>query len=390
MNAPERLWRQWSDQLRAVWPALHGHRSKTLAFFVLGVVLAATARLPRVAEALGGLSAATTPSIARRLARLLATTPVRVLPVWTRLVGHFLACWRAHRRVFLLEATTLDERATVLYLGLLVHSRLLPVSWQVLPVHDSCMTRGTSASGTSSRRCWIGSSRCWEPLTARSLLTVDSSAIRWFGSAGSATGALSSVCRLTTPAEHLPTHAWPLGRHLARLSAAVGSCRQLAPQRGRHWFGSVPLWHDQPLAAQVSASWEPDQQDPGIVVSDRPAGRQRLRASARRMRVEATFPDRNRRGWDREGTVIADRARLDRLLLVVFLSRWWLVHLAASCIHHGQRTRFDRHDRRDKGLFRLGRLWVLAMLRRTLTAASLARCFPFRRTPTGWAFSLRF
>jgi hypothetical protein len=136
MNAPERLWRQWSDQLRAVLPALHGHRSKTLAFFVLGVVLAGTARLPRVAETLGGLSAATTPSIERRLARFLANTQVSVLPVWTRLVGHFLTFWRDQRLVFMLDATTLDERATVLYLGLLVHSRLLPVSWQVLPVHD--------------------------------------------------------------------------------------------------------------------------------------------------------------------------------------------------------------------------------------------------------------
>jgi hypothetical protein len=33
---------------------------------------------------------------------------------------------------------------------------------------------------------------------------------------------------------------------------------------------------------------------------------------------------------------------------------------------------------------------MLAILRRTLTAASLARCLPFRRTPTGWTFSLRF
>ncbi len=25
--------------------------------------------------------------------------------------------------------------------------------------------------------------------------------------------------------------------------------------------------------------------------------------------------------------------------------------LAASCMHHGKRKRFDRHDRRDKGIF---------------------------------------
>jgi len=167
-------------------------------------------------------------------------------------------------------------------------------------------------------------------------------------------------------------------------------CRRLAPQRGRQWYGSVQLWQERPVSAQVSATWEPQQREPCIVLSDRPAGRRRVREYARRMRVESTFQDRKRRGWDLEGTVMADRARLDRLLLVLFVSRWWLAPLAAACVHHGQRARFDRRDRRDKGIFRLGRLWLLEMLRRTVTETSLQRCLPFRTTPTGWAFSLRF
>jgi hypothetical protein len=108
------------------------------------------------------------------------------------------------------------------------------------------------------------------------------------------------------------------------------------------------------------------------------------------MRVESTFEDLKRRSWDVEGTVIADRTRLDRLLLVLFLSLWWLAHLAASCVHHGQRARFDRHDRRDKGIFRFGRLWFLDLLRRNERAASLTCCLPFRKQRGGWAFSLRF
>ncbi len=136
MNASERLWRQWSGQLRAFLPEIHGHRSKTLAFCVLGVVLAGSTRLPKVAETLSGISAAKTPSIERRLSRFLANQQVAVLPLWSHLLGQFLRFWRDRRLVFVLDATALDERATVLYLGLLVHSRLLPVSWQVLPVHE--------------------------------------------------------------------------------------------------------------------------------------------------------------------------------------------------------------------------------------------------------------
>ena len=90
MNASESLWRQWSGQLQACLPEIHGHRSKTLAFFVLGVVLAGATRLPRVAETLSGVSAAKTPSIERRLARFLANEQIAVAPLWTRLLGQFL------------------------------------------------------------------------------------------------------------------------------------------------------------------------------------------------------------------------------------------------------------------------------------------------------------
>jgi hypothetical protein len=73
-------------------------------------------------------------------------------------------------------------------------------------------------------------------------------------------------------------------------------------------------------------------------------------------RETATFEDTKSRDWDLEASLIADRERPGRLLLAVFVAMWWVMHLAASCIHHGQRDRFDRQDRRDKSLFRLGRL----------------------------------
>jgi hypothetical protein len=45
---------------------------------------------------------------------------------------------------------------------------------------------------------------------------------------------------------------------------------------------------------------------------------------------------------------------------------------------------------RDKGIFRLGRLWLLDILRRTCNQADLVHCFPFRQLAAGWHFALRF
>jgi len=108
------------------------------------------------------------------------------------------------------------------------------------------------------------------------------------------------------------------------------------------------------------------------------------------MRVEATFQDSKSRGFNIEASWIVDRTHLDRLLLALFLAMWWVSHLAAACIHHGQRPRFDRLDRRDKSIFRLGRLWLLDILRRSKNRAALKWCLPFKKEANGWRFSLRF
>jgi hypothetical protein len=376
MKAPERLWRQWSAQLHEFLPQIHGHRSKTLAFFVLGVVLAGTTRVPRVAEALLAISSAKTPSIERRLARFLANDQIEVDSLWRPLLGQFLRFWRDQRLVFVLDGTTLDERIHVIYLGLLVHSRLLPVSWQVLPVHEPWEQSQWSLVGTLLDRVIpsVGTADC-TLLADRGLVGLPlvqlCQARGWH-----------FVLRLSSHHTCQPQQGRWAGGWL--------SCGRLLSQRGQHWFGPALVWYGRRLPAYLSAVWDAEQREPWILLSDRPAGRHRVQEYARRMRVESTFEDLKRRGWDLEGTVIADRARLGRLLLVMFLSLWWLAHLAAGCMHHGQRAQFDRHDRRDKGIFRLGRLWLLAILRRNERSASLAWCLPLRKKRGGWAFSLRF
>ena len=249
MNASESLWRQWSDQLRAFLPEVHGHRSKTLALFVLGVMLAGTTRLPRVAEALVGVSAAKTPSSERRLSRFLANQQIVVLPLWTHLLGQFLRFWRDRRLVFVLDATALDERATVLYLGLLVHSRLLPVSWQLLPVHQKWEQRQWDVVGALLDRVipHVGAADC-TLLADRGL--VGHPLVHLCAQRG-----WHYVLRLSAAHTCQPTRG--------RWARGWIPCRHLVPQRGRQWYGAVRLWQERPLAAQISATWEPGQRSRG-------------------------------------------------------------------------------------------------------------------------------
>jgi hypothetical protein len=106
-------------------------------------------------------------------------------------------------------------------------------------------------------------------------------------------------------------------------------------------------------------------------------------------RVESTFQDMKRRGWQWESSHVRQLDRLERLLLVLFLVFWWLIHLAASCVHSGRRDRYDRHDRRDKGHLRLGRLYLRASERGGYDG-TLRQCLPLRRHHQQWRFCLRF
>jgi hypothetical protein len=71
-----------------------------------------------------------------------------VIPIWNSLLAHLLLFFQDRRLVFVLDLTPLDDRACVVYLGLLVHSRLLPVSWQVMPLQETWEERQWAIVGT--------------------------------------------------------------------------------------------------------------------------------------------------------------------------------------------------------------------------------------------------
>lgn len=134
-------------------------------------------------------------------------------------------------------------------------------------------------------------------------------------------------------------------------------------------------------ALREATTQMPRYEEGWVLISDRPASKSRLSEYARRMRVEATFQDTKRRGWDLEVSLIVDKERLHRLLLGLFVAIWWVSHLAALCIHHGHRSRFDRADRRDKSIFRLVRLWFSFILKHVRDSAwgiaNLTHSLPF-------------
>ena len=379
MDASVLLWENWQEQVKQLLEGIHGHQTKGLAFIVLGMVLSGSAVLQRVAESLQqhGISEAKMPSIERRLERFVGNSRISVPTIWKLFLAQVLVSFRDKPLMLVLDCTPIDDRACIVYVGLLAHSRVLPLAWRVMPGQEHWDERQWDliAAMLDEIGEQVGAAECTliadRGLSGMPLVKLCTQR-HWHY--------LLRIAKEHTFRRRLPGKKW--SRWMA--------CEQLVRKEGQRWFGRVQLWQDEPLDTYLSAVWEPGHKEGWLLISDQSAGPVRVAQYAWRMRVEATFQDTKSRGWDLEASLIADRARFSRLLLALFLAMWWVSHLAASCIHHGKRERFDRHDRRDKGLFRLGRLWLLDILQRTKNRAALKWCLPFKKQANGWRFSLRF
>ncbi len=379
MDTSSVLWTNWQEQLKDLLTGIHGHQKKTLAFFVLGIVVSGSAVMQRVAETLSerGFSPAKMTSIERRLGRFIANERIVVPVIWKLFLAQVLTPFRGQRLQFVLDNTPFRDDLTLVYLGLLVHSRVLPVAWAVMP-----------AKTTWDEGQWDIVGRLLDQVRVH----LPETCCTLIADRGLAGMPLVKLCTtrgwhylLRVCAEHTCRRSFhgKLERSWKRLG-------QIVTKRGYRWYGKASVWQEETLDTYISLLWDPEYEEPWLLISDEGAGYRQVQLYAWRMRVEATFQDSKSRGWNIEASWIVDRTHLDRLLLALFLAMWWISHLAAACIQNGQRQRFDRVDRRDKSIFRLGRLWLLDILRRAHNPASLKCCLPFHKTKTGWRFALRF
>lgn len=341
MRSRLQLWHAFDDQLHRLLPDVHRARLHVLALLTLGLLWAEAVALPRIA--------ATVPlpirraSLEKRLARFLANPALDPTALWTGLLPALLAERAGTAIELVFDPTPQNGTFTILTLGLIDHSRVLPVAWHVVP----------QQTAWSARQITLLTELC---------TTVDR--------------ALPPGCRVTLLADRGITSP-----------AVIALCRTLGwsfvlrlsvgpTQTNRVRIGDVPeqpLWDlvtgpGQRLAAAVllykaagwvavelTIQWDPRFAEPWVLLSDQPGGAAIVRTYRRRVRVEATYQDGKRRGWHLEASKLTHPDRFARLLLALHLALWWALQLGHRVIRSGQRRRYDRPDRRDLGVLRLGR-----------------------------------
>lgn len=370
MSSRLRLLHEWTAQMGALLPQARITRVRVLALLSLGMILAGTGRITQVAAALP--LGVRVPSSERRLRRFLANPAVDQATLWWPLLPVLLARWAGRAVTLVFDPTPYRGDFTVLWVGIVLHRRVLPLSWCVVPQQDAWPAR-------------------LAPLLTTLLAPIAAALppgcqVTLVGDAGlSGPGFLDTtrelgwdvVLRVNTSAKQTQR---------VRLLDAAG---EPGPE-ARLWdvVDQAPTgWH---AAAAIfkGAGWRqgfltvcrrPGYDEPWVLFSSQSGGAGRVREYARRARVEATFADGKTRGWGLEHSRLRDPAHLDRLLLAWHLSLWWLHALGRAVIRSGRRAHFDRRDRRDRSVVRLG--WL--GLQHDLLLARLPRLL-FRSVAGTW------
>ncbi len=332
------LLQEWDQQLGWLLPGERKTRVKALAAFALGVMISGSVTLLKVAHSLP-LGAADA-SVERRLRRWLANGAVSVEAMRGPLVRALLAGYRDREVALALDPTPRRGSPGGVYvLGLVAHKRVLPLAWHTLADRREL---------NEPERVFVGR-MC--RLVAGSL--PEGCEVTLLADSGLTGPDLVRTC------EELGWH-WVL-----RLSADAKQSPKLRDGATVWGLATGPgqrLYREAELLRRMgwrrvglSIHWRRGCDEPWILISDRPAGYARVREYRKRWQAESTFQDCKRRGWGLDRSRVADPARLDRLLLALFIALWWSHDLGLRAIRAGKRRLFDRPGRRDLSVVRLGR-----------------------------------
>ena len=352
MSDSLRLQRKIRKRLCQQMPELSSPQRSNLAWMMSGLHLAEHVHLSKIAERRVGVASLS--SKTRQLRRLLANEAIDPQVLQEPLASRLLkSAGESQDRVrILLDAVELPGRRQVLMAALAYRRRALPLRWKV--------------------RRRIGVSSAEQQIN---LLEALSGQVADAGGAESGAemiivgdGAFHSADLM----DYITNRGWHFRLRLhsdacVRLAGEEQwkELRQLAPEEGeRRYLQGVRVTKDkQHGPVNLALCHKAGEDDPWLIATDQEADYSALRTYSCRMWIEQLFADFEDGGFQLNRSRIYRPKRLSRLVMALSWVYTWLIHVGASIVKRGLRSKVDRTDRRDRSYVEIGRRW----LRRCMT-----------------------
>lgn len=280
-------------------------------------------------------------NLIQRLRRWLSTRLLTWRTVYHPMAKQLLANWQGAEIALVMDRTDLNDRWSLLTVGVATDHRVIPLTGKLLPF------------GGTSAELQIALLRELPPM----LPPPSQLRITCFGDAEFRAVERQRFCQ--AQGWH-----WQVGvkrdtwfrdeqgvwQQLRDIPIVRGQrlYRQRIWLRKEHAFGPV----------NVILDWTSNEDTPRCVVLDQPAERRAWRRGRKRYWIEPTFRDLKSAGFDLEQSDLEDRERIERMVLAMLLTFVWMLFISQQLIASGQRSELEARHKRDYSRFRLGRDWL--------------------------------
>jgi Transposase DDE domain len=280
-------------------------------------------------------------NLIQRLRRFLSTPAVDWERYYRPLVRRFLANWSGVELALVMDRTDLNDRLSLLFVGIATQKRVVLLAWEVLPYGHTAATTQLAL------------------LKRIQPLLPDPKAVRisFFGDAEFRAVELQQFCQAHLWHWHVGVKSDTLYRDA---SGVWQPLRAIPIERGERRYVQEILLTEQHGFGPVNLiiDWNSKEEAPRYWVLDQRADRHAWRRGRKRFWIEPTNRDLKSAGFDLEHSGLPDPARLTNLVLAMAVTLLWMLYVGQWVRRSGRAGLLEAQHKRDYSLFRLGRDWV--------------------------------
>ena len=324
--------------LTALLPLATSALLLNLALMVLGLAQSANCHLATLATILP--IEANRENLIQRLRRWLKTPSLSWERYYRPLASQFLATWPGVELALVMDRTDVNDRVSLLWVGIASRKRVLLLAWDVLPY-------GGTAADTQIELLKRIQSLLPDPAQVR---------ITFFGDAEFRAVELQRFCQT----HHWHWHVGVKSDTLYQAEDGLWKTLISIPiQRGgRRYVQEIVLTEQHAFGpVNLIIDWNPKEEAPRYWVLDQKANRHAWRRGRKRFWIEPTNRDLKRAGFDLECSALG-AARLSNLVLALAVTWVWMVYVGQWVLRTGRRNLLEAEHKDDYSEFRLGRDWV--------------------------------